>query len=297
VHADQAQRPLRVFLAGGTGFIGGHVLRALIADGHHVTCLVRTGSRVPAAHPNLKQIQGDWTRPEDWLTQVAGHDVVINTVGIIRERRQATFLTVQTTTPIALFNAAASYGVGKIVQISALGADETAVSRFHRSKRSADRHLAQLGVPFVVLRPSFVYGPGDHSMSFFRRLATLPLTPVSGDGQYRIQPLHVDDLTRAIVAAATDPALSDIVVDLGGAEALTFDDLLDRLACSSEARRPARKLHVPWPMMGVVASVTDLLGGRGPITSDELTMLRRGNVSDNCNFIERFGFDPRPFSG
>ena len=70
--------------------------------------------------------------------------------------------------------------------MSAIGADEGAVSRFHHSKRAADRGLAALGVPYVVLRPSLVYGPGDHSMDFFARLVALPVTPVPGDGRYLV---------------------------------------------------------------------------------------------------------------
>src|SRR5262249_56179314 len=123
-------------------------------------------------------VEGCWTERATWLDRVAGHDAVLNAVGIIRERPGSTFDAVHTDAPIALFDAAARIGIRMVVQISAMGADERAVTRFHRSKRAADRHLARLGVPYLVLRPSFVYGPGDHSMNFFARLARLPITPV-----------------------------------------------------------------------------------------------------------------------
>jgi len=90
--------------------------------------------------------------------------------------------------------AAAQAGVRKIVQLSALGAEAGAKSRYQRTKAAADARLAELGVPYVVLRPSVVYGPGDHSMTYFLSLAALPVTPVPGDGQYRLQPVHVDDV-------------------------------------------------------------------------------------------------------
>jgi NADH dehydrogenase len=201
---------------------------------------------------------------------------------------------VHTAAPLALFAAAADAGVRKIVQISALGADEQARSRYHRSKRVADRRLAELGVPSVVLRPSIVYGPGDHSMRLFARLAALPITPVPGDGQYQLQPVHVNDLARAVVTAVERTDLHTLTVDVGGAQALTFAAILDTLARQQDKQGGARILPIPWPLMRLVAALTDLLGV-GPITREELGMLRRGNTADIAPFVAAFGFVPLPF--
>jgi len=246
---------MKVFLAGGTGFIGGHAARELSRRGHSVTCLVRDTSGHRARRlvglPGVTLVEGAWTRPDMWLHYVAGHNAVVNAVGIIRETRDASFDAVHRTAPIALFEEAARAGARKVVQVSALGADDGAASRFHLSKRAADCWLAEQvgtgrGVPYVALRPSIVYGPGDHSMTFFARLALLPVTPVPGDGQYRVQPLHVADLTRAITDAVERDNLSALTVDVGGADALSFDALLDLLARRHGGREGARKLHVPW---------------------------------------------------
>jgi NADH dehydrogenase len=223
--------------------------------------------------------------------------MIINAIGIIRESRQASFAQVHTTSPIALFEAAAKTGASKIVQISALGADELARSRFHRTKLAADQYLTRLGVPYVILRPSLVYGPGDHSMSFFSRLARLPVTPVPGDGCYRVQPLHVHDLVQAVLFALQRPELSAVVTDIGGGEVLTFNDMLDLLAREQGKSHGACKVHIPWRLMSLVALATDLLAGHGPITTDELNMLKRENFTpQHTQFIELFGFEPSPFS-
>jgi uncharacterized protein YbjT (DUF2867 family) len=288
---------MRVFLTGATGFIGGHVLRGLVERGHQVTCLARGGGAAAMralALPGVEVIEGEFTALASWTARVAGHDAVVNSVGIIRETPRARFDAVHTNAPIALFDAAKQAGVRKVVQISALGADDAAESRYHLSKRAADRHLTPLGVPYVVLRPSFVYGPGDHSMTFFQSLAALPVTPVPGDGQYRVHPLHIFDLVRAVVLAVERDDLRDFAIDVGGGEPLTFDELLDQLSERID-RRPARKLHVPWGVMSLVAATTDTLGGRGPISGEELAMLRRGNFTDNKPFIEKFGFAPLSF--
>lgn len=287
---------MRIFLTGATGFIGGHILAALLARGHHVTCLVRPGTRWHPTHPHTQPTVGDWLVPASWQAAIPGHAAVINSIGIIRERPGASFAAVHTVAPLALFQAAAASGVSKIVQISALGADEHAISRYHRSKYAADRHLAQLGVPYVVLRPSIVYGPGDHSMRLFARLAALPITPVPGDGQYRLQPVHVTDLVRAVVAAVERPHLHALTIDVGGAQALPFTAILHTLAQQQGQPHGARILPIPWPIMRLAAALTDALNGLGPITSEELGMLRRGNTTTLAPFVAAFGFTPLPFA-
>lgn len=285
---------MRIFLTGATGFIGGHILRGLLARGHHVTCLVRPSVQPLSPHPHLQLVVGNWLEPASWVRVVQEHDVVINSIGIIREQRRARFAAVHTAAPLALFAAAAEGGVRKIVQISALGADEHASSRYHRSKQVADRRLTELGVPYVVLRPSIVYGPGDHSMRLFARLAALPITPVPGDGQYQLQPVHVNDLVQAVVASVEQADLRDLIVDVGGAEALTFAALLDTLAREQDKQRGTCILPIPWLLMRLVAALTDILGV-GPITGEELGMLRRGNTADIAPFVAAFGFVPLPF--
>lgn len=289
---------MRVFLTGATGFIGEHVLRALVERGHEVTCLAR-GQGVlridQRAWPGVRVVDGEFTKPERWLKEVGGHDAIVNAVGIIREIRGtgASFEAVHRDAPIALFEAGAAAGVRKIVQISALGADEAAETRYHTTKRAADLRLAALGVPYVVLRPSLVYGPGDNSMIFFSSLASLTITPVPGDGKLLVQPIYVDDLVRAVVLALERPEIANATVDVGGARAIPFEGLLDILAHWLGKVR-VRKIHVPWPFMTAIAALTDALG-RGPITRDELAMLRRGSHCDLAPFVERFGFTPVAF--
>lgn len=287
--------PRRVFLTGATGFIGGHVLRSLVARGHAVTCLARgtAAERLAAmALPSVRVLTAQFIRPETWLDQVAGHDAVVNCVGVIRERPGARFQTLHAEIPIRLFEAAARAGVRKIVQVSALGAEADAPGAYYQTKYAADRRLAELGVPYVILRPSIVYGPGDHSMSYFLSLAALPVTPVPGDGRSLLQPVHVEDVARAVALAVEREDLARIAVDLGGAETLPFNDLLDRLARRMGKREGARKPHLPWPLVRLAATVTDALGGRGPITRDEMAMLARGSFGENGPFVAHFGFQP-----
>src|SRR5262249_39647280 len=150
---------------------------------------------------------------------------------------------------------------------------------------AADAYLAGLGVPYVVLRPSFVYGPGDHSMAFFAQLARLPVRPVPADGRTSLQPVYIGDLVRAIVQAVERDELTAEAIDVGGGEVVTFDQLLRLLASADGRRSRPYVLRLPWGVMAAVAMVTELLGGHGPLTRDELGMLRRDLVADIGPFI------------
>src|SRR5947207_2157255 len=139
---------MRIFLTGATGFIGGHLLRAMVERGHEVTCLARgSGARQleAMALAGVRVVTGEFTRPDEGLAEIAGHDAVVNTVGIIREAGKSSFRAVHTDGPIALFEAAARAGVRKLVQLSALGAAPEADTGFLRSKGAADRRLSELG--------------------------------------------------------------------------------------------------------------------------------------------------------
>ena len=179
---------MQVLLAGATGFIGRHLLRALLAEGHAVRCVTRSPASLPQG---VSAAAADFTRDhraEDWEAHVAGMDVVINAVGILREQGTQTFEAVHVRAPCALFAAAARAGVRCIVQISALGATGEARSRYHLSKKEADDFLADLGVPAAILQPSLVFGADGASARLFSLLASLPLVALPGGGRQCVQP-------------------------------------------------------------------------------------------------------------
>ncbi len=280
-----------VLLTGATGFIGGHLLRALLAAGHTVRAVAR---REGPAIPGVEWVRGDFSAahtPEAWAAAVAGVDAVVNAVGIIREVPGQRFVDLHERAPVALFTAANAAGVRRLVQVSALGSDDVSPEPYFRTRRVADRLVVQLGGS--VIRPSFVWGPGDLSMRMFRSMAALPVIPVVGDGAYRVQPVHVADVVRALVAAAESERGGEW--DVGGAESLSFNQLLDALRRRIGRRSPAVKLCVPLPLMRLVAGVGSATG-IGPITRDELSMLLRGSTCELGPFRERFGFVPRGFT-
>lgn len=162
-----------VFVTGARGFLGQRLVRALVAAGHRVVCAVRDapGRAVHVEGP-VSHVLADFARdqtPEAWLPHLAGVDAVVNAAGLFRQTRTARFADVHVRGPCALFTACAKAGVARVVQISALGADEAARSAYHLSKKEADDFLLRLPLASAaVAQPSLVYGPGARARASSR---------------------------------------------------------------------------------------------------------------------------------
>lgn len=279
---------MRVLITGGAGFIGLHIAQALQAAGHSVLAV----SRRSGVDQSLL------TTPEQWLPLLQGVDAVVNCVGIIGESGTQRFDTVHHQAPAALFAAAYAQGIRRMVQISALGADEHAFTPYQRSKRAADDALRALDADWLVLRPSMVYGKGGSSTAMFVRMASLPVLSVLGDGQQLLQPVHVSDIAAAVVRAINVPAGSPELsllrrtVDAVGPQVYTMPEWLQTLR---QARGKGRALQLPVPWSLVMASASVLRHLHPVFHPDNLRMLQAGACADAGGFTELLGRPPKGF--
>jgi uncharacterized protein YbjT (DUF2867 family) len=288
---------MKVFLAGATGFIGRELAKALTLRGHEVVCGIRPGHPPHLANCCAALETIDFSAdvdPARWTGLLRGVDAVINAVGIIAGRGRSSFEAVHARAPIALFTAAVSAGVHRILQISALGADAEADSRFHLSKKAADDFLASLPVDWVVVCPSLVYGPGGESARLFTTLASLPLIPIPARGAYEVQPIHIDDLVDAIVAVIESPLPQRRHVPLVGPQALRFADFLGGLRAGLGIG-PARFVHIPAALVHLAVDLAAVLR-IGSLNSEMLRMLYRGNTADSTPTRDLLQRPPRGLS-
>ncbi|WP_260295679.1 NAD(P)H-binding protein [Sedimenticola hydrogenitrophicus] len=284
---------MKILITGATGFIGSHLTRTLLQAGHEVTVCVRNPAAAAQRWPGITAIPGNFQtdhRSADWAPRVTGVDVVINAVGIIREQGKNRFDAIHTLAPIALFKACAAAQVKKIIQISALGADDSAFSHYHLSKKAADDLLTTLQPDWLILQPSIVYGPGAKSMGLFKALACLPVIPLIEQGDQPIQPIHISDLIRAVMACIRPTGPRNRRIVLVGPAPVTMKTLYEQLgAWLGRGRR--RFVSLPYRMALRLARWGGFMGAT-PLTPEAVTMLQRGNTGDVGEYQAAFNHTP-----
>lgn len=283
---------MKILLTGASGFIGARLRAALLRRGHR---LMLAGRREPVASDETETwLDLDLAQPpphDELAAALHGVDAVVNAAGIIRESRRQRFEALHTTGPQALFSAAVAAGVRRIVQVSALGADAGASTRFHRSKHAADAFLLGLPVAGVVAQPSLVFGPGGASARLFLQLASWPVLPLPAGGGQTIQPIHVDDVVDALVALVERHQPVGTVA-LVGPRAVSLRDYLQVLRAGLNLA-PAPVLAVPAALVRIGARLGDLFAA-SPLDSERWQMLERGNAAPPAPVTVLLGHRPRP---
>ena len=293
---------MRILLTGASGFIGQHLLQALLAEGHHVVCAVRKPKT--STDPRLSYVHADFANDTDksvWLARLSRVEAVVNTVGIFRESGRQTFQRLHTLAPRALFAACAeSDDVRMVIQLSALGADAQADSRYHLSKKAADDYLASLPLRAYIVQPSLVYGKEGASAAVFKTLASMPLSVRFGSAPQLVQPVHVDDVVAAIVALLRHrlplaPGSTAMRIPLVGPEVLSFSDYLARLRAALGIRGRQWVLPLPNFLARLLAKAGRWLPG-ALLDDDALRMLDRGNTGDAAVITHLLGRAPAPIA-
>jgi uncharacterized protein YbjT (DUF2867 family) len=279
-----------ILVTGGTGFVGPHVVQALRDRELEVRCIVRErkgGAKVAALGAEL--IEGDMTDAASLRIAAQGCDHVVHLVAI-RQGREEQFRRIMIEGTRHLLDAAKEVGVRRFVHMSALGTSEETkdLVPYYRAKWEQELAVAASGLEYTIFRPSFIFGRDGGILPTFRRLAKVsPVTPVIGTGRQRIQPIWVDDVAAYFARGVDEPAATNRTFELGGPDAVSWNEFWERLKRAHGIRRPT--MHVPMSLMRVNALVTERLPGDIPLTRDLLKMLEAGdNVVANEDAVRTF---------
>jgi len=284
---------MKVLVAGGTGFIGSYLCRALDDDGHDVTALSRSPEDAPEG---VTGVGGDVTDHGSIASAVEGHDAVVNLVALSplfepdggnrmhdRIHRGGTE---------NLVRAAEDGGVERFVQLSALGADPNGDTAYIRAKGEAETIVRESDLDWTIFRPSVVFGEGGEFVSFTKRLKGMfapgvPLYPLPGGGKTRFQPIWVEDLVPMIAAAVTDDEHVGETYEIGGPDVLTLRQVTD-LVYEAE-KKGVTVLPLPMPLAKVGLSVLGAVPGF-PMGPDQYRSLKFDNTTAD-NDVAAFGVD------
>ncbi len=268
-----------VTVFGGTGFLGRNLVDRLLQRGYRVRVAVRnprqdlfqdTGNR-------LEQVQSDVRNAQSVADAIKDSDGVVNAVGLYIESQSATFEGVHVLGAQYIAQQSVTSGA-KLVHISGIGTDTESPSTYIRARAAGEQRVREAAPHAVILRPSVMFGRND---AFLRTLSALvrmlPLIPLFGNGSTRLQPVYVEDVARAIECGLCSNELGENIYELGGAQILTYKDLLSTIA--RHLNRKRIMLPIPfliWELLAALASVLP----NSPLTRDQIELMRHDNVVD-----------------
>jgi NADH dehydrogenase len=277
-----------VTVFGGTGFIGRYVVRALARSGWRI----RGATRRPHLAPE-RRVMGDVGQIELMQANVRAPSSVeraldhaaacVNLVGALYEHGPQRFDALHAVAPGTIAEAAARLGVGRLVHVSAIGADPASASRYARTKAEGEAAVHAALPAAAVVRPSIVFGPEDDFFNRFAGMAAIgPAVPLIGGGATRFQPVYAGDVGAAVAAILADASAAGRTYELGGPGVYSFRQLMEIML--KEIRRRRWLLPIPFGLakaMGVAGDLMSLSPFAPPITSDQVELLKRDNVAEH----------------
>ncbi|HBR21261.1 MAG TPA: NAD-dependent dehydratase [Nitrospiraceae bacterium] len=281
-----------IFIAGASGFVGGHLIDALLKNGYKLRCLARSDKvENSLREKGIEVVSGDITIPETLEGALNGIDFVIHLVGIIEERGSSTFKSVHVEGTRNLIAEAKMAGVKHFFYQSALGADKSSWSGYLRTKAEAEEIVASSGIPFTIFRPSLIIGKWD---GFTKRLKDLikisPVIPIPGTGKSKLQPIYINDWISCMLKALASPDSFKGIFEIGGPQQLTYNEIVKTLADVMKSKKTI--IHMPMGLMKFGALIAEKTIPFLPVSSEQLRLLETDNICDMHSVEKNFGFNP-----
>ena len=286
----------RATVFGGSGFIGRRIVKRLAAEGTIVRAAVRdpegalflkpmgaVGQVVPA-YADLR----DRASVEAAVRDV---DIVVNATSQYVSRRRSSFDDMFVTGGRQLAEACANAGVSRLIHLSGIGTTAESDSAYVRARAAGDAAIAAAYPEATLLKPSVVFGPGDHFTTTFAKMAQWSaVVPVIG-GKTKAQPVYVGDVADAAMAALHDHGTKGQAYELGGPRVYSYRQILEMIM--AETRQSRILLPVPFWQAGLMATFASLLPNP-PLTRDMVKLLRTDNVvADGAPAFADLGLTPK----
>ena len=287
---------MKVVVAGGTGFLGRHISRALLDAGHEVTVLGRDPAKVSSI-PELRganATRGDVTDPESLTGTLHGADAVVQVFQFPNypmesPRKGLTFDNYERRGGEHLLAEAQRAGVSKYVFISGAGADPSSEKTWYRAKGLTERAIRSSSIDHAIVRPSWAYGPEDKALNKFRAIARLsPVVPHPGVTPQRIQPVYVGDIATTVARVFERDAWNEIF-EIGSREVMTMTEVIETMLEVMKKKRVV--IGVPAPLVKLATSPLLLLP-RPPLSPQAIEFAVQDGLVDITKAVEILGIEP-----
>ena len=288
----------RVTVFGGAGFVGRTIVRELARRGARVTVGCRDVERAKFLKPmgavgQITPVKADVTNAGQVAKAVEGAEIVISLVGILYQYGGNTFDAVQASGPGLIAAAATETGAKQMVHVSAIGADADSKSSYASSKAIGEAAVREAFPNATILRPSIIFGPDDGFFNKFAGLAGLaPALPLIGGGHTRFQPVCVQDVAAAALAALERSDAAGKTYELGGPTVYSFRQLMELMM--AHTKRPRPLIPVPFWAARIKAGFLELLP-KPLLTRDQVELLKSDNVvAEDTPGLADLGIEPTP---
>jgi uncharacterized protein YbjT (DUF2867 family) len=293
---------MRVLLPGIAGFVGKGLLDELLGRGHEVIGIVRSESdlaRLPRSG-QLQVVYGDVSAPARLSEALpSSFDACIYLPGLLREfpAKGITFQQVHVEGVRNLLKLAKDRGATRWLQMSALGVGRGYSTKYYQTKLEAETLVKQSGLDWTIFRPSVMFSEEyDPRLNFVSELGKVvrmaPVIPIFGDGKYRMQPVALSVLAKAMVDSLSNAETNGKTYEVGGPDQLQYRQILQTIARAQGKKKPM--ISVPFGLMKGVASLLDRFPFF-PVTRDQLTMLEHENIVRDPKLEREFNatFNPK----
>ena len=283
-----------ILVTGGTGFVGSHLIKRLASERIQTRCLARKTSAIEKLKElGIEVAYGDVLDKESLKKAVEHVETVIHLVGIIVEKKGATFEIIHTQGTKNLVEVSKAAGVQRFIYISALGARENARSRYHTTKWEAEKAVINSKMEYVIFRPSIMIGEGGEFITMLSKIVRwAPIIPII-DGESKVQPIYVENTVDCIIKSLTDPKTTNRIFEIAGPDQITYKELFLILMEVLDVDNPT--FQIPITFMWPAACILERVMEKPPITTQQLIMLQEDNICDIKEMQEVFNLKLVPF--
>lgn len=275
---------MKVFVTGGTGFVGSYVVPLLMKNGYEVRCLYRQGSdRAVLPEPHIDWALGDLSNTQALSASMRGTDVLVNIASLGFDHADS------------IVRAARDAGIQRAVFVSTTAIVTQLNAKSKQVRLAAETAIETSGLKYTILRPTMIYGsPRDRNMwRLIHFMRYSPIIPVFGDGNYLQQPIYVGDVAQAIVSCLCNNQTIGKSYNIAGKFPLTYNQVIDTVAVQMSKR--VWKVHIPSAPVVRLLKLFERLRIPFPIKAEQVLRL---NENKNFSYEEaerNFGFNPSSF--
>ncbi len=268
-----------VTVFGATGFLGRAIARDLADDGWEVRIAARNPDvQIPGiATDRSVRLPTDIRDEHSVAVALEGAAAVVNAVSLYKQLPGLRFRDIHVDGAARVARCAREAGVDRLVHVSGIGANSHSSSAYVRARGQGEAVVQEAFEGATIVRPSVLFGPGGGIQDSLQAVCRLPLVPLFGRGNTRLQPVFVGDVATAIGVIMRRPESAGRIYELGGADLLAYREILTQLLRASGSRRML--VPVPFAVWRLVAGLLAMLP-RPPLTISQVQLMEMDNIAD-----------------